>query len=54
MLQRSDPDRAAELLTLAQSDVTARWQHYEQLAGVERTAPVHVAPHTIAETEEES
>jgi pyruvate-ferredoxin/flavodoxin oxidoreductase len=54
MLQRSDPDRAAELLALAQSDVTARWHHYEQLAGIERTAPVHVAPHTIAETEDES
>jgi pyruvate-ferredoxin/flavodoxin oxidoreductase len=54
MLQRSDPDRAAELLVLAQSDASARWHHYEQLAGVERTAPVHVAPHTIAETEEEA
>ncbi len=53
MLKRSDPDRAAQLLALAQSDVTARWHHYEQLAGVERTAPVHVAPHTIAATEDE-
>ena len=53
MLRRSDPDRAAQLLALAQSDVTARWHHYEQLAGVERTAPVHVASHTIAEAEEE-
>jgi pyruvate-ferredoxin/flavodoxin oxidoreductase len=53
MLKRSDPDRAEQLLALAQTDVTARWHHYEQLAGVERTAPVHVAPHTIAETEDE-
>jgi pyruvate-ferredoxin/flavodoxin oxidoreductase len=53
MLKRSDPDRAAQLLALAQSDVTARWHHYEQLAGVERTAPVHLAPHTIAETGDE-
>ena len=54
MLRRSDPDRAAQLLALAESDVAARWHHYEQLAGVERTAPVHVAAHTLAETEEES
>jgi hypothetical protein len=53
MLKRSDPARAAELLALAQSDVTSRWHHYEQLAGVERTAPVHVAAHTIAEAEDE-
>jgi pyruvate-ferredoxin/flavodoxin oxidoreductase len=54
MLQRSDPERAADLLALAQSDVTARWHHYEQLAGVERTAPLHVAAHTLAETEDDS
>ncbi len=54
MLQRSDPDRSALLLGLAQSDVTARWQYYEQLAGVERTAPVHVASSTIPEADDES
>jgi pyruvate-ferredoxin/flavodoxin oxidoreductase len=53
MLKRNDPDRAAQLLALAESDVKARWHHYEQLAGVERIAPVHVAPHTIAETEDD-
>ncbi|MGZ4680584.1 MAG: 4Fe-4S dicluster domain-containing protein, partial [Ilumatobacteraceae bacterium] len=53
MLRRSDPDRAAQLLALAESDVAARWHHYEQLAGVARTAPVRVATHTIAETEDE-
>ncbi|MGZ4791530.1 MAG: pyruvate:ferredoxin (flavodoxin) oxidoreductase [Ilumatobacteraceae bacterium] len=53
MLRRSDPDRAAQPLALAESDVAARWHHYEQLAGVARTAPVHVATHTIAETEDE-
>ena len=36
---RSNPDRAAELLTLAQSDATAGGDHYEQLAGVERPRP---------------
>jgi pyruvate-ferredoxin/flavodoxin oxidoreductase len=54
MLQRSDPDRSGVLLDLAQSDVTARWHHYEQLAGVERTAPAHVATSTIPETDDES
>ena len=39
MLQRTDPVRAAHLLTLAQSDVDERWRYYEQLAGVERTVP---------------
>jgi pyruvate-ferredoxin/flavodoxin oxidoreductase len=54
MLRRSDPDRSSLLLDLAQSDVTARWRYYEQLAGVERTAPAHVASTTIPETDDES
>jgi len=53
MLERSNPERAAELLGLAQDDVTARWRHYDQLAGVERSAPAHAAASTIAETEDE-
>ena len=53
MLQRSDPERAAELLALAESDAAARWHHYEQLAGVERSAPVHVTAKTIADSEDE-
>ncbi len=53
MLQRSDPARAEELLALAQSDVTARWRYYEQLAGVERSAPAHVASATLAESEDD-
>ena len=53
MLQRSDPERAGQLLGLAQSDVSQRWNYYEQLAGVERSAPEHVAPVTIAETDDE-
>ena len=44
MLDRSDPDRSAMLLGLAQDDVNARWRYYEQLAGLERSAPMHVAP----------
>jgi pyruvate-ferredoxin/flavodoxin oxidoreductase len=39
MLARSDPDRAAQLMTLAQADVDERWRYYEQLAGVERSVP---------------
>ncbi len=53
MLERSDPTRSAELLALAQADVTARWHHYEQLAGVERTPPTHVAATTLPDTEDE-
>ena len=39
MLQRSDPERAAQLASLAQADVDERWRYYEQLAGVERSVP---------------
>jgi pyruvate-ferredoxin/flavodoxin oxidoreductase len=39
MLERSDPERASHLLTLAQADVDERWRYYEQLAGVARTVP---------------
>ena len=36
MLARSDPERSAMLLDLAQQDIDERWHYYEQLAGVER------------------
>ncbi len=39
ILQRTHPDRAAELAVLAQADADERWRYYEQLAGVERTVP---------------
>ena len=39
MLQRTQPERAAELAALAQADVDERWRYYTQLAGVERTRP---------------
>jgi len=39
MLERSDPDRAHHLMSLAQADVDERWRYYEQLAGVERSLP---------------
>jgi pyruvate-ferredoxin/flavodoxin oxidoreductase len=36
MLARSNPDRSAELLELAQQEIDERWRYYEQLADVER------------------
>ena len=33
MLERTHPERAAELAALAQADVDERWRYYEQLAG---------------------
>ena len=35
-LERSKPDEAARLLTLAREDVAQRWQFYEQLAALHR------------------
>jgi pyruvate-ferredoxin/flavodoxin oxidoreductase len=40
LLANRDPDRAALLAEQAQADVDERWRLYEQLAGVERTAPI--------------
>jgi len=37
MGMRSDPERAAQLLALAQRDADERWRHYVQLAGIERS-----------------
>mgnify|MGYP001815864938 FL=1 len=37
MLARSDPERSAELLDLAQQDIDERWRYYQQLAGLERS-----------------
>jgi pyruvate-ferredoxin/flavodoxin oxidoreductase len=39
ILQRTHPERAAELATLAQADADERWRYYVQLAGIERTVP---------------
>jgi pyruvate-ferredoxin/flavodoxin oxidoreductase len=36
MLERADPDRAAELLERAQEDVDERWHLYEQMAAIDR------------------
>jgi hypothetical protein len=39
ILQRTDPERAAELAELAQADADERWRYYEQLAGIHRVVP---------------
>ena len=39
VLERTHPERAAELAALAQADADERWHYYAQLAGVERTVP---------------
>jgi pyruvate-ferredoxin/flavodoxin oxidoreductase len=49
MLARSDPERSATLLALAQEEIDERWRYYEQLAGVERT--LH-EPHVVDVTDE--
>jgi pyruvate-ferredoxin/flavodoxin oxidoreductase len=53
MLARSDPDRAAELTALAQTDVDNRRRFYEQLAGVERAAPAHAEHAVLGDDEPE-
>jgi pyruvate-ferredoxin/flavodoxin oxidoreductase len=46
VLKRTNPERAAELATLAQADADGRWRYYEQLAAIQRTVPhlVHLDP----------
>jgi pyruvate-ferredoxin/flavodoxin oxidoreductase len=39
MLAQADPERAKQLVKAAQADIDARWQYYEQVAGVHRTVP---------------
>jgi pyruvate-ferredoxin/flavodoxin oxidoreductase len=47
VLQRTRPERAAELAALAQSEVDERWHYYEQLAGIHQSVP-HIDPAAIA------
>ena len=46
VLERTHPERAAELAELAQADADERWRYYEQLAGVLRTVP-HLSPPVV-------
>jgi pyruvate-ferredoxin/flavodoxin oxidoreductase len=39
MLARSEPQRSAQLLDLAQAAIDQRWHYYEQLVGIERSVP---------------
>jgi pyruvate-ferredoxin/flavodoxin oxidoreductase len=39
MLGRSDPERASILMEQAQAEIEDRWRLYEQMAGIERSAP---------------
>ena len=41
MLAQADPERAKQLMISAQADADARWQLYEQVAGVHRTVTGH-------------
>ncbi len=53
MLARSNPERSAELVGLAQRDVDDRWHYYRQLADVQRTSPGHASEGTIADEEDD-
>ncbi|MGZ4121047.1 MAG: pyruvate:ferredoxin (flavodoxin) oxidoreductase, partial [Actinomycetota bacterium] len=46
ILSRTHPDRAHELLALAQADVDERWRYYEQLAAIHRAIP-HVPDQAV-------
>jgi pyruvate-ferredoxin/flavodoxin oxidoreductase len=39
ILQRTHPERAAELATLLQADIDERWRYYTQMAEMRRTIP---------------
>ncbi|MBI4260055.1 MAG: pyruvate:ferredoxin (flavodoxin) oxidoreductase, partial [Actinobacteria bacterium] len=39
VLARTDPEGSDRMMALAEEDVAERWKLYEQLAGVERSAP---------------
>ena len=54
MLQRSDPDRAAQLLAPRPVRRDGRWRLLRAARRSRANAPAHVAAHTIAEREDES
>jgi pyruvate-ferredoxin/flavodoxin oxidoreductase len=53
MLARTDPERSAELLSLAQAAIDERWHFYEQLADVERSIPHIETPVRVVAKEPE-
>ena len=54
VLQRTHPERAAELAILGQADVDERRHYYEQLAGIERTVPHLPDPDIVPEVESDA
>ncbi|HSL77832.1 MAG TPA: thiamine pyrophosphate-dependent enzyme, partial [Candidatus Limnocylindrales bacterium] len=54
VLQRTHPERAAELAALGQADVNERRRYYEQLAGIERTVPHLPDPEIVPEVESDA
>ena len=59
VLARTAPAEFERLMDLAQEDIDQRWKLYEQLAGVERTAPqlpetVEAGPGDGSSTDEEA
>jgi pyruvate-ferredoxin/flavodoxin oxidoreductase len=53
ILQRTNPERAADLAALAQADADERWRYYEQLAGIHRSIPHIDEPRLDAVTVED-
>ena len=53
ILQRTNPERAAELAALGQADADERWRYYQQLAGLHQTIPHIEAPGVDAATVED-
>ena len=43
ILQRTNPEKAAELAELIQADADERWRYYEQMSGMHRSVP-HLHP----------
>ena len=43
ILERTNPEKAAELAELMQADADEKWRYYEQLAGIHRNVP-HLHP----------
>jgi len=54
ILERTHPQRAAELAELLQADADERWRYYEQLAGLHRTVPHLREPDPDVQPEVES
>jgi pyruvate-ferredoxin/flavodoxin oxidoreductase len=54
ILRRTHPERADELLALAQADVDERWRYYEQLSAMERTVPHRPEPEVEPEVDSDA